>query len=302
MVKKKFRKIKKEDYHFLKKPAIRLFGNIADRYSDYFKSLKISLITADTKILFRTYLSIIFFLTAFIFILTFFITLVFSLYFKLNILWTIAGLIIVPSFFSSLTFLLYYSYPASLTEKRKADIEANLPFALNHMAAVAESGVPPRIMFKVLSQFKDYGEISREARKIARYIDIFGLDEITAIKDVASKTPSPSFKDFLHGVLTTIQTGGSLKSYLREESDKVMFDYRIKRNKYIQQLSVYADFYTALLIAAPFIFIVILPILGILGGTLFGMTAEELIRYGIYSLVILNLIFLAFIHLTQPKM
>jgi len=302
MVKKKVIKIKKEDYHFLKRPAIRLFGKIADRYSDYFKSLKISLITADTKILFRTYLSIIFFLTALVFILTFFITLAFSLYLRLNILLSITGLLIVPSFFASLTFLLYYSYPASLTEKRKNDIETNLPFALNHMAAVAESGVPPRIMFKVLSQFKDYGEISREAEKIARYIDIFGLDEITAIKDVASKTPSPTFKDFLHGVLTTIQTGGSLKSYLTEESEKVIFDYRIKRNKYTQQLSIYADFYTALLIAAPFIFIVILPILGILGGTLFGMTAEELIKYGIYSLVVLNIVFLAFINYTQPKM
>jgi flagellar protein FlaJ len=300
MVKKTVKKA--EDYHFLKMPAVKLFGKLVDKHAGFFRTLKVSLNEADTKILFRTYLSIIFFLTAFVFIITFLIILVFSLYLGLDIILMLAGLIIVPSFSASLTFLAYCTYPISLAYRRKSDIESNLPFAINHMSAIANSGVPPRVIFKVLSRFKEYGEISREVSKITRNIEIFGMDELTSIKEVASKSPSRPFKDLLQGILTTIQTGGSLKSFLKEESSKAMFDYKIKRNKYIQQLSVYADFYTALLIAAPLVFVIILPILSIMQGSLFGFSMEDLIRIGMVLLAALNVIFLVFLQLTQPKM
>ena len=303
--KKQIKKIKKEkakDYHFLKVPAIKLFGKLADKYSDYFKILKISLYKADAKILFRTYLSIVFFLTALVFILSFLTTLAFSIYLGLNILYAILGLIILPTLFSIITFFLYYLYPISLAQRRKNDIESNLPFALNHMAAIAGSGVPPRVMFKVISRFREYGEISKEANKITRNVSIFGMDEMTSIKEVASKSPSTSFKDFLNGVLTTIQTGGDLNNFLKEEAEKAMFDYRIRRNKYVQQLTIYADFYTALLIAAPLIFVIMLPILSMMQGTLFGLGIIELINFGLILLAVLNVGFLIFLQLTQPKM
>jgi len=300
MVKKKSMKIKIEDY--FKKIAIKRFGKIASKYSKHFKHLKFTLVTADAKVLFRTYLSILFFLTSFVFILTFIISLGFSLYFQLSVPLTIIGLITVPSFFASLTFLMIYTYPSSITRRRKSDIEKNLPFAINHMAAVAESGAPPSTIFKVLSGFKEYGEISKDAEKLVRNIEFFGLDETAALREIITKTPSSSFRDLLQGILTTIQTGGNLKSFLREELEKTMFEYRIRRERYIQQLSVYGDFYTALLIAAPLVFIIILSVLSILGGTLLGFTVEELINLGMIALVILNIIFLSFIHSTQLRM
>ena len=293
---------KEEYYHFLKSPAIKIFGRLADKYADYFKTIKESLYKADAKILFRTYLSIVFFLTSFVFILSFLVTLAFSIYLGLDILETILGLIILPTLFSLIIFFMYYLYPITSAQKRKNDIESNLPFALNHMAAIAGSGVPPRVMFKVISRFKEYGEISKEANKITRNVEVFGMDEMTSIKEVASKSPSSSFKDFLQGILTTIQIGGSLNSFLKEESEKAMFDYRIRRNKYVQQLEIYADIYTAVLIAAPLIFIIMLPVLSIMQGNLFGLDITELINVGLISLAALNLIFLMFLQVTQPKM
>lgn len=300
MAKKKSMKIKVEDY--FKKLAIKTFGRTADKYSKHLKHLKFSLVTANARVLFRTYLSILFFLTSFVFILTFIVNLVFSLYLQLSIPLIIIGLVTVPSFFASLTFLIIYTYPSSIAKRRKSDIEKNLPFAINHMAAVAESGAPPSTIFKVLSRFKEYGEISKDAERLVRNIEFFGLDETAALREIITKTPSSSFRDLLQGILTTIQTGGSLKRFLREELEKTMFEYRIKRERYIQQLSLYGDFYTALLIAAPLVFIIILTVLSVLGGTLFGLTMEELINLGMIVLVILNIIFLSFIHSTQLRM
>ena len=300
MVKKKTTKSKLEDY--FKKIAIKSFGGIVDRYSKRFKNLKMSLVTANARVLFRTYLSILFFLTTLIFILTFSITLALTLYFQLNIFLMIIILIIIPSVLTSLTFLVIYSYPSSITERRKNDIEKNLPFAINHIAAIAESGAPPSTIFKVLSRFKEYGEISKEAERMVRNVEFFGLDETAALKEIITKTPSPTFRDLLQGILTTIQTGGNLKGFLKEELEKIMFEYRIKREKYIQQLSIYGDFYTALLIAGPLVFIIILSFLSVLGGTLFGFAMQELIDLGMIVLVIANIIFLSFIHFSQLRM
>jgi len=302
MPKKKTEKIKEEKYDPLKKVAIRFFGKLSDKFSNSFLPLKEALVTARARVLFRTYLSIAFFFSFIIFAFTFLLTLVTSIFIKLSILFALFGLIAVPSFFASLTFFILFIYPFSITQSRKRDIDANLPFALTHMAAISESGAPPLTIFKILSQFKEYGELSKEAAEITRNVEIFGLDEISALRESVEKSPSSELKDVLEGIITAIQSGGSLKSYLIEESGKAMFEYAIKREKYNQLLSTYADIYTALLIAAPMIFVVVLAALNIMGGSMFGFTIQELMILGTVALATLNLIFLAFLCLTQPKM
>ena len=68
MIKKKVKKItpkakppEEEKFKLLKKISIRLFGKSADRFSDSFVSLKQALVTANARVLFRTYLSMSFF-------------------------------------------------------------------------------------------------------------------------------------------------------------------------------------------------------------------------------------------------
>jgi flagellar protein FlaJ len=303
MLKKKAKiKSKEEKLNILKRVAIKLFGKLSDKFSNSFISLKETLITANARMLFRTYLSIAFFFSFIIFLFTFILTLITSIFLKLNIVFALFGLIVVPSFFALLTFFLIFIYPFSVTQSRKRDIEANLPFALTHMAAISESGAPPLTIFKILSQFKEYGELSKEAAEITRDVEVFGLDEISALRERVTKSPSPDLKDVLEGMITIVQSGGSLKSYLIEESGKAMFEYAVKREKYNQILSTYADIYTALLIAAPMIFIVVLAALNIMGGTMFGLTVQELMVLGTVALAALNLIFLTFLCLTQPKM
>ena len=305
MPKKEAEKTKKsivDKYSFLKMIAIKLFGRVSDKFSSSFASLKEALVTANARVLFRTYLSLAFFFAFITFAATFLMTLLFVINFKLNLIFALFGLLIVPLFFASLTFFMIFVYPFSVSQTRRRDIEANLPFALTHMAAVSESGAPPLTIFKILSKFSEYGELSKEADKITRNVELFGLDEISALKESANKTSSPELKDVLEGMIVTIQSGGSLKSYLIEESGKAMFEYTVKREKYNQLLSTYADIYTALLIAAPMIFIVVLAALNIMGGNMFGFTIQELMIIGTLALATLNLMFLTFLSLTQPKM
>ena len=134
-------------------------------------------------------------------------------------------------------------------------------------------------------------------------MSLFGLDVISALRDVKSRSPSKEFKDFLEGLTTTIQSGGSMKRYLKEEARSAMFNYRLNREKYTQMISIYADFYTALLIAAPLVMITILAILNMIGGTVFGLPTDLLIKLGIFVFIpLLNVLFLAFLQMTQPSM
>jgi flagellar protein FlaJ len=286
----------------LKSISIKLFGRLADRFSNHFINVRESLIMSDSKILFRTYLSLMFFISSVTFFLTFFFTLAFITLVGMNLLFSVIGLIVMPMFFASVVFFLIYVYPVSITESRKKDIEANLPFAMTHMSAVAESGAPPLTIFKILAQFKEYGEVSKEAEKITRNVEIFGLDQLSVLRDRSLKSPSPSFRAILQGILSTIQTGGNLRTYLAEESSKAMFEYTVRREKYNQLLSTYADLYTALLVAAPMIFIVVISTLSVIGGNIFGLSLEFTMILGLGLLALLNMMFLVFIQMTQPKM
>ncbi len=293
----------KETLNFFKTKAIKYFGTYADKYGKYFEDLKEGLRYSGLRILFRTYLAAMLFASVILLVSSFIIVFVLSAVYKLDALMAFAGLVSVPLLVFVVSMGIFYYYPSYKSRRRQIDMEANMPFAVNHIAAVASSGAPPYVMFKILAQFKEYGEISKESEKIVRDIDFFGLDEISALKDVITRTPYRPFKEFLEGMSTIIQTGGNLKSYLRQQADKVMFEYRLSRERYLQTLSVYADIYTAILIAAPLLFVTILSILGVIGGEIFGLPIDFVMNALVFALIpLINVLFLIFINATQPKL
>lgn len=306
---------KKDKYTALKSMSVRLFGKWADSHLAIFEPIRKPLSESGMKTLFRTYVSMIFFLSVFGFVLSFFAVLFFAFF-------AVKTDTIVSLFYSSgaslvasvIIFAMAYLYPISMASGRKKSIESNMPFAINHMAAIASSGVPPSTMFKLLTRFGEYDELSKEAEKITRNIDMFGQDVATSMREVAKRTPSPAFKELLGGMTSIIETGGNLQLFLKTQSDKALFDYRLKRERYLEVLSTYADFYTAVLIMAPMFLIAILAIMNMIGGEMIGMPitgSGDIFRgtykpgvmdLGIYLLIpLVNLGFIFFVHFTQPE-
>ncbi len=303
----------KDDYTQLKAISVRLFGKWADKYSSSFESIRKPLSESGMKMLFRTYVSLIFFVPLLGFFISFF-TVLFIVYSTLH-MHTILESLMVSSGAAAVAFAAVYLYPISAAGSRKRSIDANMPFAINHMAAIASSGVPPSTMFRLLIGFGEYGELSKEAEKIVRNIDLFGQDVVTSMKEISKRTPSADFKELLDGMTTIIETGGNLNLFLKTQSDKALFEYRIKREKYLEVLSTYADFYTAVLIMAPMFLIAILAIMNMIGGDLMNMPITGsgdffagtynlgVMDLGIYLLIpVVNIAFILFVHLTQPEL
>ncbi len=275
---------------------------LLEKFPDAFKEFYYSLRRANIKLLSNTYLNIMIFFTM----------LTFAATFPVFLVWYYAtGQPLIVFFFRSLIFSIilsaivytaFYYYPLQIIRKRRRSINANLPFAINHMSAMIGAGVPPAAMLKLTSESEEYEEISVELKKIVELVDYFGYDLVTAIKTTATSSPSPTLKEFFDGFVSTVETGGDLKLYLRQKSDESMLSYRLEREKYVETISTYSDIYTGVLIAAPLFFVVALSLVSILGGTVGGVSVNVLMALGTYLFVpMLNIGFLVFLELTQPE-
>ena len=85
--------------------------------------------------------------------------------------------------------------------------------------------------------------------------------------------------------------------------EKDLFEWRTKRQKYLQQLDTYAEFYTGLLIAAPLFIISLFSVMNMIESNLGGVGILQLMKLSIYILVpALNIGFMLFLHSTQVEM
>jgi len=283
--------------------ATSLFGNIADKYGSYFTIIKDSLPRADIKMAFRTFFSTVLFISILSYVFSLFATILIFQMIKLPLLQTIVYTIFVPFLIAIASFVFLIFIPSQKVSSRRKNIEVNLPFVLTHMGAVAESGVPPYVIFKLISQFDEYGEIAGEMKKIMRNIDVYGIDPLTAVKDVARKTPSDSLKQILLGFTSTTESGGDIKVFLKSAGQQALFEWRMKRERFLQQLSAYAEFYTGILIAAPLFIIALFSVLNLVQGTFAGYNILDLMKMTIYLVMpTLNGVFLLFLRGVEVEM
>jgi archaeal flagellar protein FlaJ len=286
----------------LKKLAIYCSDFGIKHFPGYLEPLKNELRQSNSGILYEIYVGRMILVTVMSFLIVFGFVFGAFLVFNIPPIVAFVSALLGAMTLSVIILTLYHSYPFHLITSKRNSIESNMPFAINHISAIATSGVPPFVMFKLLSSIVEYGQISKEARRIVRNVETFGMDINTAIKNVSETTPSTKFSQFLSGITSTIETGGDIRRYLDSASKEALFEYRLIREKYIQTLSTYADFYTAVLIAAPLFFISTLSVMSLVGGSIFGLSIPNAIKIGVYVFIpLLNTVFIAFIHYTQPN-
>ncbi|MBI4438396.1 type II secretion system F family protein [Candidatus Woesearchaeota archaeon] len=275
---------------------------LVERFPGFFGFLYNALRAANIRMLSNTYVNVMILSTVTVSVLTFLVLLV--VFFVLN--YQLYQIVLRAFMFGLVAGVLcatvFYIYPFMRINERRRSITANLPFAINHMASVATSGVPPATMFELISGSTEYGEVAVELKKVSDFIRIFGYDLLTAVRAVASTTPSETFKEFLEGMVSTIETGGDFESFLRQKADEATLTYQLERQRYNQSISTYSDLYTGLLIAAPLFFVAALALVNLLGGKIGGLGVDVVIALGTYvAIPVLNIMFILFLQLNQPE-
>jgi len=281
----------------MKNLIVKIFSPLIEKYESYFSVLREALPRAGIRLPFKVYMSIALFLVTLVFFLSLFLGVVAFQLFGRDLLTAFFYSLVSAMLISVIEFIFIFYYPIQKANARKKSIEANLPFVISHLGALAESGIPPYVMFKLVSQFREYGEISKEMEKIVRNIEVFGLDPMTAIKEVAERTPSDSFKQLLMGFITTTESGGSIKLYLKEVGEQTIFEWRTKREKFIRFLDTFAEFYTGIIIAAPMFLIALLSVMSMIEPNIGGWSILDLTRISVYVVVpLINIGFVLFLH------
>lgn len=293
--------IKKEDYTIYtpnewgvvaNKHVKKYTDQLVRKYPQIFQPLFEQFQRVDMPILSRSYVSVMLFFTAIALPTLLVSFLVLNLVFKLNIILVVFLSLVA----TALTLVGFYFYPASLQGDRRKKIKKDLPFALVHMSAVAGSGAHPISIFELLVESEEYDELKKEIRKILNYVNLFGYNLSTALRNVAATTASQELKELLNGLVSTIETGGDLKGYLKEKADDALNTYRLDRKKEVEAISTFAEIYTAILIAAPLLLIVTLAIINTIGGQLGGVSVKLLAQVGILAVLpLLNVGYMVFI-------
>lgn len=178
----------------------------------------------------------------------------------LGVRWVVP-LLGLPVLMGTATYAFGMLRPDLEAKARRRDIEANLPYALNFMAALASAGVVPVEVFGALGSQKVYGQMTQEANSIYRDTKLFSRDLVTALQAAARRSPSQQLEEFLQGAVSTITSGGDLKTYLLAKADQFSQENRREQKAFLESLGVMAESYVVVAAAAPLFLLVILSVM-----------------------------------------
>lgn len=170
----------------------------------------------------------------------------------------------MPVLFGVMAYSFEMLRPDLQIKARRRSLEANLPYALNFMAALSSAGVVPNEVFGALGTQEVYGEVAREAAWIHRDTRVFSKDLVSALQAAARRSPSQQFEEFLQGSLNTITSGGDLKSYFLAKSEQFTQENRRAQKGFLESMGVMAESYVVVAAAAPLFLIVILSVMTLL--------------------------------------
>ena len=176
------------------------------------------------------------------------------------VMWVLPIIIPIAAYFIT------FSLPTNQLKTRAKNIDKNLPYAVNYMAAMSSANVSPTVIFRGLSRQEIYGEVKNEAAMIARDIDMFGKDLLKALHRAMVRCPSNKFQEFLQGIITTSTSGGSLKVYFMTKGDQFMKENRVDQLSTMETLGVMAESFVTVVVAAPLFLLIMMAVMAMMGG------------------------------------
>ncbi len=190
-----------------------------------------------------------------------------------------------------LTWIFLYYYPSILVDNRRRNIDIMLPHALVYMYALSFGGMDFVNVLKRTAAAEDtYGEVANEFDMIVRDVEIFGNDLFTAIRNTRNLTASNNLETFLDDLLSVLDSGGDLTTFLRDESEQYMREGQKEQRRFLETLAMLSEVFVVAFVAAPLFLIVTLIMMTFLGSA--GFTMLFAIVYVVIPLGMLGYIIL----------
>lgn len=288
-----------EDY---KKFSYKFLSPKIEKYMSYFESITLDLKKAGMKISLIEYMSTTIMTSMLVFVLEFpfiFIITLFIPGFSPAMGFIFAFSISIVFAFG--IFFFFYVYPSLSASSRRKSIEFSLPFAALYMATVSGGKAPPKTMFKILSKFEEYGDLTKESKEITRNVDIFGMSLNEALRKSADKSPSEEFKELLWGIETTISSGGNLSDYLHSKAKGFIENYKRMMKEYSQRVGVLLEVYVTLIVVGSIFFVVVSSMMSAFGGGMMDIIVIAQFFLIFLGLPVISIIFVIILKYLSPN-
>ena len=171
----------------------------------------------------------------------------------------------------SMAWVVGYRYPSAVVDVRRRKLDVTLPHAIVYMYALSFGGMGLTAVLRRMAEAENtYGEVANEFDMIVRDVDVFGNDLFTAIRNARNLTPSDNLEQFFDDLLSVLDSGGELTTFLEDESEKYMERARTEQQSFLDALATLSEIFVVAFVAAPLFVVVTMMMLSLLGnvGTL----------------------------------
>ncbi|QLH77687.1 type II secretion system F family protein [Halosimplex rubrum] len=172
------------------------------------------------------------------------------------------------------------SIPYFRSNARKREINVLLSDSVAFMYALSVGGLNQLEILQAMAQADDtYGEVAKEFQSLVLETEYFDTDYRTAIRNQAIETPSDELGQFLTDMLSIVDSGGDMTSFLEDQKDKQMRTARQEQEKMLDTLELFGEMYMTLSLF-PLLLIIITVIMSMMSsgskmnlmvGTVYGL-------------------------------
>ena len=150
---------------------------------------------------------------------------------------------------------------------RGGKIEATLPRTVAFVFALSRSGMSfPKVMNTLAENERVYGEAAEELGVAVREMETLGSDPLTALDNLANRTPADNMQEFAGNLSSVLGSGRALSDFLRGQYERFQEEAESQQEQYLEILSTMAEAYVTVLVAGPLFFITILVVIGLVLG------------------------------------
>ncbi len=175
--------------------------------------------------------------------------------------------------------------PYSRASARKREINMLLTDAVSYMYALSVGGLNQLEILEAMAEAEDtYGEVSKEFQSIVQETAYFDIDYRTAVRKQAIETPSDELSQFLTDMLSIINSGGDMETFLEDKKEKHMRTAKQQQEKILDTLELFGEMYMTLSLF-PLLLIILMVIMQIMPDTDISNTMLYMVVYALIPLV-----------------
>jgi len=199
---------------------------------------------------------------------------------------------VISSSFGLISLVIGHINPLYQRAQTKKFLENNLIYSLSYMSVLSSSGMPIERIFRRVSEVEDNPPLKLLINKFLVNVNLLGQDVLSALNVMADHSPSKSLAKQISSIRTTVMTSGDLKKLLIYEVERQLQKKREKLKDSVNSLVYLGEVYVTLMVVTPVLFILMITILSIMGGSFGGSSILQLNLIIFFGLPVLAAAFL----------